>query len=183
MINIRGMRNAQVAESSEIALLGFHSNKKRDTPLQMICRSGKIDALQILIQQTSIDFTDSSDNTFLHIACSYGKKEIVEWLINHGANPCLQNSNGDLPHHLLFTDNARIHRDGVHNNVICIGMDNGRFEFENVVIEIMKLLGISRLSKIQIVLVIQLFIWLVEMDTVLFCSTLYHVSNLMQLLV
>ena len=30
MINIRGMRNAQVAESSEIALLGFHIDVFRE---------------------------------------------------------------------------------------------------------------------------------------------------------
>ena len=124
------------------------SNNEGDTPMQMICRSGKIDALQSLIKQMSIDFTDSSGNTFLHTACSYGKKEMVEWLVKRGANPCLQNCDGNLPHHVLFTDSARAHYNR-HKHIFSFSDSFMSIDFEEEIIGIMKTLRISRLNQIQ----------------------------------
>ena len=80
-------------------------NKNGSSPLHEICRIGSIQILNIITTDISLDTPDSCGNTPLHIACvnnNYYQKEIIQWLIDHGANSCLQNKDGNLPHHLLL---------------------------------------------------------------------------------
>lgn len=66
--------------------------------------SFSIEAMGLLLQYgEDINVTDNSGRTALHKACNSRDKSIVEWLLEHGANPNLPDMNGETP---LMTSRA-----------------------------------------------------------------------------
>lgn len=49
---------------------------------------------ELLNRQAALDHVNNSGNTPLHIASSYGNVNVVELLLNSGANVCIQNNQG-----------------------------------------------------------------------------------------
>ena len=107
------------------------SNDNGVIPLQVICKTGNINALEAFMDsiENCLDFTDSFGNTLLHVACSHCKIEVVQWLVNHGAKSGVQNKDGNLPHHILF--DAKDHKG------------------QSLCLEIHKILGVSNFVHIQ----------------------------------
>ena len=75
---------------------------------------------------------------------------MIKWLIDHGSNPWLQNCDGNLPHHLLFTSTALAHCDTEDRMLFTFGYASYmNLEFQKVIIELIKILGTSGLGQIQ----------------------------------
>ena len=86
---------------------GMTSNHNGDVPLHMICKGGNVDELEELMEDICLDFTDTVGNTLLHIACIHRKEKVIKWLAEQGANCSIQNTKGELPHHLLFSSHGK----------------------------------------------------------------------------
>lgn len=61
-------------------------------------------------------FINSDGTTMLHIACRYGNKDLVEWLLEQGLDPRAKNNNGDVvitevsKSQLLFSKETRSYK-------------------------------------------------------------------------
>lgn len=78
------------------------------SPLQQALTSLNIPFIELFIEaKAGLDTQDNNGNTPLHYICSgeYAEmapfaQDILEWLLNEGANPNLKNSSGETPLHL-----------------------------------------------------------------------------------
>ena len=97
------------------------------TPVHLAINSGQIDFFNALLN-IQFDFSGEIGSAFLHIACEYRQREIVKWLIEHGADPTLADKDGNLPQHLCFLgekDPCMQTLKQLGNFNICIQNNNG----------------------------------------------------------
>ena len=70
------------------------------TPLHWACKEGKIEAVQLLVSNVSIDVNcpDNEGKTPLHLACQNGNSEVVKLLLKEaGINVDATDQNGMTP--------------------------------------------------------------------------------------
>src|SRR5690606_13481644 len=73
-------------------ILGFESHYAGETLLQTATKLGHLSLVkQLLDAGASIDKEDAAGNTALHYAAAYGKKDVVRFLLSHGAQTDVTN--------------------------------------------------------------------------------------------
>ena len=92
------------------------SDSKKDHLLHWACEEGHLLIVEHLLEEIGNQFDDincvgSNDETPLHKATKNGHKEIVEYLVDKGANVNAVNDNDQMPIHLL----TQIHKANFHN--------------------------------------------------------------------
>jgi hypothetical protein len=77
------------------------ANKDGQTPLHLVCLYNNLIFCCILLQyerqKVDLDLQDNDGDTPLHIVARTGNDHLLKKLINAGANPDLQNKNGNMP--------------------------------------------------------------------------------------
>ena len=73
---------------------------KGHVPLFHAIVNKNIDLVELLINDAPIDHKDEDGDTHLHIAVDFYSEEIIECLIENGANPMLCNHDGLTPSHI-----------------------------------------------------------------------------------
>jgi ankyrin repeat protein len=79
------------------------STRFRRTPLHSAVKSNNFDAVQLLLdEKCAIDNTDACGRTALVCACEYKNDEMIELLLNYGADPNVCDMYGNSPLLLLM---------------------------------------------------------------------------------
>ena len=78
---------------SKAAMIADHNGV---SPMDILIKIGSIDVLEAL---NGINLDQS-----LHLACKYGQSKLVRWLIDHGANTKIVDTEGNAPEHMCIDD-------------------------------------------------------------------------------
>ena len=79
-------------------------HSKKDNLLHWACEKGHVQIIKYLFEENRADDVNClgyNDETPLHKATRNGNKELVEYLVDNGANCNAKNTNGQMPIHLL----------------------------------------------------------------------------------
>ena len=74
------------------------ADHRRLTPMNIIIRTGCIDLLKTFYERSAVNL-----DQFLHIACKHKHSKVVRWLIDHGANTEITDSDGNTPEHICIS--------------------------------------------------------------------------------
>ena len=82
--------------------LSVAHNAKGMTPLHIACLNGHREVLNSINLNLNevLHASDRSGNTPLHLACEGGREDIVQLLIDSGANINQTNNEGEVPAHI-----------------------------------------------------------------------------------
>ena len=95
-------------------LRGNGSTSKKDNLLHWACENGHVQIAKYLLQENLVDDINclgSEYETPLHKATKNGRKEVVEYLVDNGANLNAKNANDQSPIHLL----TQVRKPNLHN--------------------------------------------------------------------
>jgi ankyrin repeat protein len=73
------------------------------TALHYAVHEGSSEVVKLLIEtfQAQIDIRASNNKTPLHLACARGDEQVIKYLIDKGASPCVVDRDGCTPLHYL----------------------------------------------------------------------------------
>ena len=100
-------------------------NKKHNSLLHVAARIGNLELVRFLVDDKGFDINKQNinDATPLHFAVFWAKKDIVDFLINKGANLYLKDKEGYIPYH--FTSYKR---NLIPGEVLFKGVDSSKKE-------------------------------------------------------
>ena len=68
------------------------------TPIDIVIKSGCVDLMKAFYERNKVNL-----DQFLHIACKRRHSKVVRWLIDHGANTEITDSDGNTPEHICIS--------------------------------------------------------------------------------
>lgn len=79
-------------------------DSKKCTSLHIASQCGYLEVARVILKTSKkyevLHTADGSGNTPLHLACDFGKEDVVQLLIACGANVTAVNSRGEIPLHI-----------------------------------------------------------------------------------
>lgn len=72
-------------------------NDHNETAYELALRTKNVEALEIFLKKYDVNMPMEKGFTILHKAIYYGNLQLIEWLLNHGANPYMRNDNDETP--------------------------------------------------------------------------------------